>query len=65
LDDGEVGVVVVGEVADDLGVLAGAVVGVAELVEGVGAGRTVGVGRTVDIDVHAMGEDLEGVLRGW
>ena len=61
LDDGDVGVVVVGEVADDCGVRAAAIVGVAEVVEGVRAGRAVGVGRTVDVDVHAMGED---VLRG-
>jgi hypothetical protein len=43
LDDGEVGVVVVGEIADDFGVFAAAVVGVAELVEGMGAGGAVGV----------------------
>ena len=36
LDDGDVGVVVVGEVADDFAVAATAVVGVAEVVEGVG-----------------------------
>ena len=35
LDDGDVGVVVVGEVADDFGVGAAAIVGVAEVVEGV------------------------------
>ena len=34
LDDGDVGVVVVGEVADDFGVGAAAIVGVAEVVEG-------------------------------
>jgi hypothetical protein len=64
LENGEVGVVVVGEVANDFAVAAAAVVGVAEVVEGVGAGRTVGVGRAVDVDIHAMGEDFEAVLRG-
>jgi hypothetical protein len=56
-------VVVVGEVADDFGVAATAVVGVAEVVECVGAGWAVGVGRAVDVDVHAMREKGE-VLRG-
>ena len=63
LQDGEGGVVVFGEIADDFAVTAAAIVGVAEVVEGVGAGRPVGVGRTVDVDIHAMGEDGE-VLRG-
>jgi hypothetical protein len=40
-------------------------VGVAEVVEGVRAGWTVGVGRAVYVDVHAAGEDLKRVLRGW
>jgi hypothetical protein len=63
LRDGEVGVVVVGEIADDLGVFAAAVVGVAKLIEGTGAGRAVGVRGSVDIDIHAVGEEFE-VLRG-
>ena len=63
LEDGEVGVVVFGEVADDFAMTATAVVGVAEVVEGVGAARAVGVGSAVDVDVHAVGEDLK-VLRG-
>ena len=67
LQDGEVGVVVVGEVADDFRVATAAVVGVAEFVEGGGAGRAIGVGSAVDIDVHAVeeeGEVLRGVVRG-
>jgi hypothetical protein len=64
LQDGDVGVVVFGEVADDFAVAATAVVGVAEVVEGVGAGRAVGVGCAVNVDIHAMGEDREVVLRG-
>lgn len=67
LEDGDVGMVVVGEVADDFTEGAAAITGVAELVEGVGAGRAVGVGRAVDVDIHAVGEDGEvvrGVLRG-
>ena len=63
LQDGDGGVVVFGEIADDFAVTAAAIVGVAEVVEGVGAGRAVGVGCTVDVDIHAMGEDGE-VLRG-
>ena len=63
LEDGEIGVVVVGEVANDFAVAAAAVVGIAEVVEGVRTARAVGVGGSVDIDVHAMGEDLK-VLRG-
>ena len=62
LEDGDVGVVVVGEVADDFAVAAAAVVGVAQVVEGGDVGWAVGVGRAVDVDIHAMGEDLE-VLR--
>jgi len=61
-----VGIVVVGEVADDFGAGAAAVVGVAELVEGMGAGWAVGVGGSVDVDVHAVGGEIKGgmVLRG-
>ena len=55
LENGDVGVVVVGEIADDFAVAATAVAGVAEVVEGVGAAGAVGVGRAVDVDVHAMG----------
>jgi hypothetical protein len=64
LKDGDVGVVVVGEVADDFAVAASAVVGVAKVVEGVGAAGAVGVGSAVDVDIHAMREDVEVVLRG-
>jgi hypothetical protein len=39
-------------------------VGVAEVVEGVGAGRAVGVGRAIDINIHAVGKDRKVVLRG-
>ena len=63
MKDGEVGVVVVGEVADDFAVAATAVVGVAKVVEGGAVGRAVGVGCAVDVDIHAMGEEGE-VLRG-
>ena len=59
LEDGDVGVVVVGEVADDLGVAVAKIVRVAEVVQGGGAGRAVGVGRAVDVHIHAMGEDGE------
>jgi hypothetical protein len=38
-------------------------VGVAEGVEGMRAGRAVGVGCAVDVDIHALREDLER-LRG-
>jgi len=64
LEDGDGGVVVFGEVADDFAVAATAIVSVAEVVEGVGAGRAVCVGRSVDVDIHAAGEDGEVVLRG-
>jgi len=63
LQDGDVGVVVVGEIADDFAVAAAAIVGVAEVVQGVGAGRAVGVGRAVYVDIHAVGEEGE-VVRG-
>ena len=64
MEDGDGGVVVFGEVADDFAVAATAVVGIAEVVEGVGAGRAVGVGCAIDVDIHAMGEECEVVLRG-
>ena len=64
LNDGDVGVVVVGEVADDFAVAATAVVGVAEVVEGVGAAGAVGVGSAVDVDVHAAGQEVKVGLRG-
>ena len=63
LEDGNGGVVVVGEVADDFAVAAAAVVGVAEVVEGGERGWAVGVGGAVDVDVHAAGEEGE-VVRG-
>ena len=63
LEDGDGGVVVVGEIADDFAVAATAVVGIAEVVEGGAVGRAVGVGGSVDVDVHAAGEEGE-VLRG-
>ena len=71
LEDGDGGVVVFGEVADDLALRAAAIVGVEEVVEGREVGRAVGVGSAVDVDVHAMGEDVLrgrrafGDLRGW
>jgi hypothetical protein len=37
-------------------------VGVAELVEGVGAGGAVGVGCAVDVHVHAAGGDVKGQM---
>jgi hypothetical protein len=64
LKDGGVGMVVVGEVADDCGVAVAKVVSVAKVVEGVGAGRAVGVGRAIDVDIHAMSKDRKVVLRG-
>jgi hypothetical protein len=63
LEDGDGGVIVLGEVADDFAVGAAAVVGVTVVVEGVGAGWAVGVGSAIDVNVHAMGEEGE-VLRG-
>ncbi len=63
LQDGDGGVVVFGEVADDFAVAATAVVGVAEVVEGGDVGWAVGVGCAIDVDVHAMREDRK-VLRG-
>ena len=70
LEDGDLWVVVVGEIADDFAEAVAAEVGVAEVVEGMGAGGAIGVGCAVDVDVHAVGEDVEvvlvlrGVLRG-
>jgi len=63
LEDGYVGVVVVGEIADDFAVAATAVVGVAQVVQGGDVGWAVGVGRAVYVYIHATGEDFE-VLRG-
>jgi hypothetical protein len=60
LDDGDGGVIVFGEIADDFTVGAAAIVGVAEVVEGVRAGWAGGVGCAIDVDVHAMGGEDEG-----
>ncbi len=68
LEDGDVGMVVVGEIADDFAVPATAVVGVAEVIERGAVGRAVGVGGSVDVDIHAAGEEGEvgrGLGLGW